>query len=152
MSLHNLYIKNIERMVKKFYFFPNNDLLNCFSCQLTSPFVLPSLPMPECSQYPASLGGSTLESFWTLAVVLPALEVIFSIEMFLQCLLHPKMNMRLKFSLPLKEEYLQYLLSWVLSAFHSQAGSLIFCTVHVVECLGMQKVLSYFHFFIIISN
>ena len=113
--------------------------------QLTSWFAIPS--MSEIllwwlhSQYLTSVGGSALESFWTLGAGLRALGVSFSNEMFLPCLLHPKMNTKPKFSLPLKGEYLQYLLSWVLSVFHSLAGFLISFTVHAVECLGMQKVL-----------
>lgn len=145
-------------MIKMIVFLPNNGLWNCSNWQLTSAYLCflpwqwhgPWSWIGDCSQYLPSLGGSKLESFWTLAAVLPALGVIFSTEMLLQCLLHPKMNMRLKFSLPLKEEYLQYPLSWVLSAFNSQAGSLMLCTVHVVECLGMQMVLtSYSHFIFI---
>ena len=96
--------------------------------------------MQEGRQYLILHGGSTLESYWKLAVGLRALGVTCSIEMFLRCLLHPKMNTRLKFNLPWKEEYLQYLLWWALSGFHFQAEYLIFCTVHVVEFPGTQKV------------
>lgn len=62
-------------------------------------------------------------------------------EMFLQCPLHLKMNMRLRSSSPLKGEYPQYLQLWVARGCHFRAKFLILCTVLVAESLGMQKVL-----------
>lgn len=96
-----------------------------------------------CRLCPKLNGESTLEWYWMLGVELQALVVICLKGMFLQCRLHPKMNTKLKFNLPLKEEYLQYLLSWVPSVSRSLAGSLISSTVRVVESLGTQKVTTF---------
>lgn len=96
--------------------------------------------MAASRQYLTLHGENTHEPSWMLDAGLLALGGFFSREMFSLCLLHQKMNMKLKFNLHLKGAYLQYQLWWALRGCHFRAGSLTLSTVHAVEFLGMLKV------------
>ncbi|KAG0452758.1 hypothetical protein HPP92_025422 [Vanilla planifolia] len=89
-------------------------------------------------------GGSTHVLYSTLAVVLQASVAIYLREMYSQCLLHQRMNMKLKSSLLSSEAFQPYLLLWAPNDFHSQALFLTLYTVRGVVCHGMQMEACFF--------